>query len=342
MPTVQIHKYTLALTGTSSCLSILGAFLIFYTFFKLPNIRNFTRQLLVYLTIADSLTAVGNLVATVRYAVVHSDFNNVSTNCSNVTQDVDSDLVCTIQSYVTTFSNMASFFWTFVIALHMFLSVFLKTDKSERLLVKLIFHSVSWGIPLILVTIVVVKGYLGEDFCYGTGVWCGIKSNLEPHVITTWMYIVDIGWQVSCYLSTCFLYIFLIFVKFRYKYKHFSAITPRLRNEDKNFLFVWLIIYLLKLWGLTRFFITTYASDEMLRDPSMTSFLEFLLNIQSYGASGQAFWNCILFCFCDSTVRKAMVGWIKGEDGENELLVNSVDGTTYGATNRGMNEGESN
>ena len=65
---------------------------------------------------------------------------------------------------------------------------------------------------MILVTTVAVKGYLGEDFCYGTGVWCGIKSNLDPEIITTWMYIVDIAWQITCYISTCFLYIFLIFV----------------------------------------------------------------------------------------------------------------------------------
>ena len=68
------------------------------------------------------------------------------------------------------------------------------------------------SVLVILVTTVVIKGYLGEDFCYGTGVWCGIKSNLDPEVITTWMYIVDIAWQIACYLSTCFLYIFLIFV----------------------------------------------------------------------------------------------------------------------------------
>ena len=72
---------------------------------------------------------------------------------------------------------------------------------------------------VVLVTTVVVKGYLGEDFCYGTGVWCGIKSNLDPKIITTWMYIVDIAWQITCYISTCFLYIFLIFVVRFCKYR---------------------------------------------------------------------------------------------------------------------------
>ena len=154
MHTVQIHTYTLALTGTSSCLSILGAFLIFYTFYKLPGIRNFTRQLLLYLTFADLLTALGNLVATARYAIVHHEVNNVTTKCTNITEQPDSDLVCTIQSYVTTYSNMASFFWTFIIALHMFLSVFVQTDKSERFFSKLMFFTVSWGTPRKYFTVV--------------------------------------------------------------------------------------------------------------------------------------------------------------------------------------------
>ena len=71
-------------------------------------------------------------------------------------------------------------------------------------------------ISVLIVTIVLSKGYLGEDYCYGTGVWCGIKSTLPPETITTWMYISDIAWQLACYLSTCFLYIFLIFVVSRF------------------------------------------------------------------------------------------------------------------------------
>ena len=136
------------------------------------------------------------------------------------------------------------------------------------------------------------------------------------------------------FLHRCLL---VYFQKVRYKYKHFSAITPRLRNEDKNFLFVWLIIYLLKLWGMTRFFITTYAPAETLRDPHMAAFLEFLLNIQSYGASGQAFWNCILFCFCDRTVRKEMMRWMKGNNEENELLL-PHDRPAHNYGNKALND----
>ena len=43
----------------------------------------------------------------------------------------------------------------------------------------------------------------------------------------------------------------------------------------------------------------------------MKGFLEFLLFMQSYGASGQEFWNCIVFCFCDITVRQKMKSWFE-------------------------------
>lgn len=54
-----------------------------------------------------------------------------------------------------------------------------------------------------------MKAYLGEDYCFGTGVWCGIKSDLDPKTVELWMYVADIGWQVGCYLTTCILYMHL-------------------------------------------------------------------------------------------------------------------------------------
>jgi hypothetical protein len=92
-----------------------------------------------------------------------------------------------------------------------------------------------------------------------------------------------------------------------------------LRNEDENFVFVWMVIYLLKLWGLTRFFITTYANNDVLRSQSMKTFLEFLLVMQSYGASGQAFWNFILFCVMDQPVRRHMTNWLKLRGSDEEI-----------------------
>ena len=56
---MTIPDWTLAFSGISSSLSIIGAVVIFVSFAKLPEIRNFTRLLLTYLTVADLLSAIG-------------------------------------------------------------------------------------------------------------------------------------------------------------------------------------------------------------------------------------------------------------------------------------------
>ena len=94
------------------------------------------------------------------------------------------------------------------------------------------------------------------------------------------------------------------------------------------------------MWGLIRFFVTTYLPEETLDDTRMVTFLQILLNMQSYGASGQAFWNCILFCFCDKTVRQALKNWITGSCEERELLVPTQNKNLY-TNNSALSENES-
>ena len=61
--TTIIHYSILALgcSGTTSLLSILGAICIIWTFCKIPEIRNFTRKLMLCLTLADLLSALGKV-----------------------------------------------------------------------------------------------------------------------------------------------------------------------------------------------------------------------------------------------------------------------------------------
>ena len=54
-----IPPWTVALGGTSASLSILIAIGIFISYATIPDIRNFTRKLLTYLTLADILSALG-------------------------------------------------------------------------------------------------------------------------------------------------------------------------------------------------------------------------------------------------------------------------------------------
>ena len=100
-----------SVTGFSCSLSVIGVIFILYSYARLRSIRDGTRLLLLFLTISDLLTAAGILIIPVmhlRYLHIHEP-KTVKKHIS---------IVCKSQSFITTFSSMASFFWTFVIAVH--------------------------------------------------------------------------------------------------------------------------------------------------------------------------------------------------------------------------------
>ncbi|KAH3788210.1 G-protein coupled receptor 157-like [Dreissena polymorpha] len=310
--TSEIATPEIFLTGTSSVLSIAGAIIIFATYRFVPKEYNFTRKLLVYLTIADFITAVGNLVGVSRYLHVYwtktqnQNYTGLTNGTAiNSTQENNLQDLCRVQSFFTTASNLASFLWTFVIAFHLWATVILKITLTSRRIAHLIYHVVCWGIPIAIVCTVIP--HLGENYRYGTGIWCDLSnSNGNKPELELLMYRADIGWQLTSYVTSCFFYLHIIFYLFLHKRSLQDASNNQFRKEDRNFLFVWFVLYALKLWGVIRFFLTAYLNDDMLQRPKTTTCLEILLIFQSYGASGQAFWNCVLFCFCDKTVRRKM------------------------------------
>ncbi|CAG2238175.1 GPR157 [Mytilus edulis] len=89
----------------------------------------------------------------------------------------------------------------------------------------------------------------------------------------------------------------------RHNIRHFSEVSERLRAEDENYLYLWLIGYCLRIWGTCRFFL--YALRRHTGNPlsHFNSTDDVFLHLQSFGDSAQAFCTCILFCFIDRTTR---------------------------------------
>ena len=77
----------------------------------------------------------------------------------------------------------------------------------------------------------------------------------------------------------------------------FHQIHISLRDEDKNFLYVWFLLYVLRVWGTVRFFL--YVT---FKPPDTETYMKVLLRMQALGDPGQAFVNCFLFCILDKTV----------------------------------------
>ena len=125
----------LILSATSCALSVMGGILIIATFLAIPEIRNFTRKLMVCLTVADLLSATGYSVSVIR------NFNE------NFTASNETDTLCTIQGTLTTFSSLASFILTSVIAMYLFDTVIHQRDRIGMNAWLLVVNMIGWGLP---------------------------------------------------------------------------------------------------------------------------------------------------------------------------------------------------
>ena len=133
--TSDTYSSLVAVLSITSCiLSIVGGLVILFTYVILPEIQNFTRKLIVFLTLADLMTSSGILLSATNYISKRSDSNT-------------SWYVCRIQSTLTTYSSMVSFFFTSIIAIYLADTI---TNKHCRLATSnwlKVFNALSWGIP---------------------------------------------------------------------------------------------------------------------------------------------------------------------------------------------------
>ena len=131
----------LALSVTSCTLSVIGGTVIFATCFVLPEIRNFqSRKLVLCLTVADSITASAYLMSVIDYAIT-----NNANNGTNKT--VAEHSVCQVQSFLTTYSSLVSFFLTSLIAVYIFDTVVNRSNRLGNTKWLLVFNIVSWVVP---------------------------------------------------------------------------------------------------------------------------------------------------------------------------------------------------
>ena len=126
------------LTAIMSALSIIGSTVIIHTYVQFPKLRTTCRKLLVYLSIADLLTAFGNLLGIIWYYAYRDDEDLVHT--------FGSLFLCKFQSGLTIFSSISSFFWTVAIAVYLHLSI-VKNNHALADRFVLPFHVICWLLP---------------------------------------------------------------------------------------------------------------------------------------------------------------------------------------------------
>ncbi|WAR15199.1 GP157-like protein [Mya arenaria] len=288
------------ISAVSCTLSVFGAIMIFMTYILISEIRNTTRKLVIWLTVADLVTPLGYLAS---FIYNESD---------NVTEYTNTTLFCKTQSAVTTYSSLVSFFLTICIAFHLLLAVF-RPQNSPRRFILPIANIISWGVPGIIICVALMENMLGREAndspTVGTGSWCWVKcKESNPHKTLFYMYLTGKGFEILCYVITAALYVLMkLRMYLVYRNRRLHDIQSDLRDDDKNFVYVWLVFLMIRIWGTIRFYLRVI--------PDKTSDViegvdRVLIYFQAIGDPSQAFCNCILFCILDGEIWKKILGYI--------------------------------
>ncbi|KAK1340529.1 hypothetical protein QTO34_019099 [Cnephaeus nilssonii] len=281
-PTVLVPSER-AVVLLSCVLSALGSGLLVATHALWPDLRSRARRLLLFLSLADLLSA-----ASYFYGVLQ-DFSGPSWDC-------------VLQGALSTFANTSSFFWTVAIALYLYLSIVRTTrgPRAGRLL--LAFHVVSWGVPLaITVAAVTLKkiGYDASDVSVG---WCWIDLEAKDRVL--WMLLTGKLWELLAYdgspWAVCSR---ALGVPAQHQalseYRPILSEAHRLQHHssmaDKKLVLIPLIFICLRVWSTVRFVLTLCGSPAV-RAP-------VLVVLHGIGNTFQGGANCIMFVFCTRAVR---------------------------------------
>ncbi|XP_063409377.1 G-protein coupled receptor 157-like [Mytilus trossulus] len=307
---LAVFAADISLTIIACTLSFLGSIFIFTAYCVVDSLRpeNETRRLLIYLTVSDLVVAIGNFIGTIRFIAIYGRTPIYSISARLYTfsdEELVSDNVCVVQSFIRTTGSMWSFCWNTAIAIHLCVALVYCRHGTWSWKVKIFCHSVCWILPLSIAIAAAKCEVLGGDF---TGTWCWIKSSLSKSDQITWMIISGIGWELVSYFVTCIMFLFLKGYmwrqKTRFNQRRFNDVSLRLRAEDENYLYLWLIGYLLRIWGTVRFFL--FVSGNFSNDKPYAGINFALLHLESFGDSSKAFFTFLLFCIADKRTRQLL------------------------------------
>ena len=197
------------LSLSSSSLSCLGSVLILLAYIVLKDMRTGAQKVITLLAIADFLTAFGYIIGGVNY---QQHFNVTdSTSCRRF------HTVCEIQSFITTWSSMCSFWWTSILAFYFFLVLAFNRSTLAAKLVP-VYNVIAWVGPLTIVLPLLVTDNLGYA-PYVASNWCYIKDKdyttqglgRSPKV-TALLFVGGKMWEIITYV-----WIFVLYVLIRIK-----------------------------------------------------------------------------------------------------------------------------
>ena len=163
-------------------------------FCRWRDIRTGSRSVITFLAIADFFTAFGYIMGSINYLVAV----NKTKGC-----DTFND-VCTIQSFITSWSSISSFFWTVALAFYLYLTlVHTKIFLANRFIP--FFHVFNWGFPIIICLPLLVTWKLGYS-PFAASTWCYIRYMDNGKVALGFILIAGKLWEIPSYFLVIGLY----------------------------------------------------------------------------------------------------------------------------------------
>ena len=185
------------LTTVTASLSIIGSLAIIASFWLWRDLRTISRQILVYISIADFLTSGGNLVgasaASPHYRIMGRD-------------------ICAEQSLVTTTSCLSFIMWTTILSVHLYLSI-ARGDAETNIVSQCTMVVFGWVIPIVVTLSAYLLNALGGDNSNASGGWCWLRDHPDfPRNVSCrdsrlmWSLLTGKGWEIPSYIVVPFFY----------------------------------------------------------------------------------------------------------------------------------------
>ena len=182
----------------SSTLACIGAGTIIITYILFKDLRTGSRSIITFLSIADFFTAFGYIVGGANYLAY---YRKQDQTCEQF------DVICSIQSFVTTWSQLSSYTWTCGLALYLLLTIVFGKNRLANRLIPL-FHILAWGLPIFVALPMLVIGRLGYS-PYAASNWCFIKDEeYQKHRGLTDKVIIPI--MIARTIPECLTYLVVI------------------------------------------------------------------------------------------------------------------------------------
>ncbi|XP_046856500.1 G-protein coupled receptor 157-like [Xenia sp. Carnegie-2017] len=293
-PNQTVHDGANVITTTvGGCLSMMGVIFITVSYFKLVEYR-----------------AGGTTAQTILLYISFADFLAASSNVTSVWFPQEAPPGCKASAFVIIFASTSSFLWTSCLALHLYLIIMDKNNITARRYKMLIFHLISWSIPLVLASIALGSDALGPSPIFSksesnvkltTGGWCWIRDFHDKSKTIAWTMMTSKVWELASYCLITFLCC-AILIQLRRNIRTACSVSDETlveaRKLEKRMMFIPVAFILLRIWGTVRYF--AYTSKLPIREDILHN--RALYAMQGLGDSSQGFANSLFFCLSNKRV----------------------------------------